>query len=597
MKRKILTSYILILLVGTLTTGILSFSFVRNSYFQNKEDRLVSYGELITDSLVLEGETGDLRNFFWLTQKFAQRTRVRVTLLDAEGNVMADSADNSIVFINQKAQPEIQAALRGEVRGIQRMDETTSVTSMFLALPPIEVHNEKLIIRLSDPIESYMHESVVFLRYIMISIVLGLLIAMTVGMWNIGKITRPIIELTSAAKDLAAAKFSTRINIRTRDELEELAQTFNHMSERLEENILQLQKKNIQMDAMLSGMTDGMLAVATDGQILMVNQEMTNLLHDFLEFTEGENIESYQSMLPELYDFIQETILQKKVGKSEFALEKETGKMCLVAKSSLMRDPDNPDEVMGVFLLIQDVTAIRKLENLRNDFVANVTHELRTPLTLISGFVETLQHAEDLEDEERHKALSIIELEAERLKRLINDVLTLSEIENIQIGKTRRRFNAVKEIKEVVHWIKPLAEKKDIGLSEQYESQQTLLDTNPGWFRQMLSNLLENAVKYTPPGGRVSVTARSDSNHFLMMIQDNGMGIPDHEKGLIFQRFYRINQDAGKDTKGTGLGLTIVRHIVTEMGGTITVTTPEGGGSLFKVIIPLMDMENRDDYS
>jgi len=439
-----------------------------------------------------------------------------------------------------------------------------------------------------------MQESFIFLRYILISIIFGLLIAMTVGLWNIGKITRPINELTRAAKDLAAAKFSTRININTRDELEELAQTFNHMSQRLEENISQLQKKNMQMDAMLTGMTDGMLAVSRDGQILMVNLEMKNLLDNYLDISLGDNIATYQNALPELYDFIQKTIREKQAGNSEFVLEKKSGKVNLVAKSSLMRDPDDVSKLIGVFLLVHDVTSMRKLENLRNDFVANVTHELRTPLTLISGFVETLQHAKDLDENERLKALSIIELEAERLKRLINDVLTLSEIENMEMIKSRRNFNAVREIKEVVDWIKPLAENKEITLLESYDAQQTLLNTNPGWFRQMLSNLLENAIKYTPPGGRVSVMAKPERGHLLLMIQDNGLGIPDEEKELIFQRFYRINQDSSRETKGTGLGLTIVKHIVSEMGGTITVTTPQEGGSLFKVSIPLFESENKE---
>jgi len=588
MKRKILASYILILLVATLTTGIFSFSFVRNSYFTNLEEKLLSYGELITDSIILEEESGDLRNFFWLTQKFAQRTRVRVTLLDETGNVLADSADNSTIFFSHRNQPEIQAALRGEIRGIQRVDEVTGIRSMFLALPPVMVQDQRLIIRLSDPIEDYMQESLVFIRYILLSIFLGLVIAMTVGLWTIGKITGPIHDLTEASKELAAAKFSTRIQIQTKDELEELADTFNHMAERLEIMISQIQEKNIQMDAMLSGMTDGMLAVDCSYKILMMNRELSRLLPAHISLQLGELMQVQNDTMMELNHMVEETIEQEQAMEREIRWEDEHENRVIKVKSSLMREMEEEYRVLGVFLLVQDVTEIRKLESMRNDFVANVTHELRTPLTLISGFVETLQNEEQLDHYERKTALSIIDLETERLKRLINDILTLSEIENMKTGGEQCRFDALKEIREVMNWIRPLADEKNIQLNHQSNVEKLEIKVNPSWFRQMIANLLENAIKYTPEGGWVKLQADVNDNRLSIWIQDNGIGIPDEEKELVFQRFYRANRHRSREVGGTGLGLTIVQHIITEMGGTITVTTPESGGSLFEVTLPMI---------
>ena len=592
MKRKILASYILILLVATLTTGIFSFSFVRNSYFTNLEEKLLSYGELITDSIILEEESGDLRNFFWLTQKFAQRTRVRVTLLDETGNVLADSADNSTIFFSQRNQPEIQAALRGEIRSIQRVDEVTGIRSMFLALPPVMVQEQRLIIRLSDPIEDYMQESLVFIRYILLSIFLGLVIAMTVGLWTIGKVTGPIHDLTEASKELAAAKFSTRIQIQTKDELEELADTFNHMAERLEIMISQIQEKNIQMDAMLSGMTDGMLAVDCSYKILMMNRELSRLLPSHITLQLGELMQVQNDTMMELNQMVEETIEQQQAMEREIRWEDEHESRVIKVKSSLMREMEEEYRVLGVFLLVQDVTEIRKLESMRNDFVANVTHELRTPLTLISGFVETLQNEEQLDPYERKTALSIIDLETERLKRLINDILTLSEIENMKTGGEQCRFDALKEIGEVMNWIRPLADEKNIQLNHQSNVEKLEIKVNPSWFRQMIANLLENAIKYTPEGGWVKLRADVNDNGLSIWIQDNGIGIPDEEKELVFQRFYRANRHRIREVGGTGLGLTIVQHIITEMGGTISVTTPESGGSLFEVTLPMISKNN-----
>ena len=586
MKRKILTSYILILLVGTLTTGIFSFSFLRNSYFTNMEEKLLSYGQLITDSLLMEEESGDLRNFFWLTQKFAQRTRVRVTLLDETGRVLADSADNSIIFINQQMQPEVQLAMRGEIRSIQRSDDTSGVNSMFLALPPVTLQGQQMIIRLAEPIEDYMQENMVFMKYVFMSILLGLIIAMIVGLWNVGKITGPIHVLSEAASQLASARFSTRIHIKTRDELEELAETFNHMAERLETMISQIQAKNIQLDAMLSGMTDGVMAVDASGHLLMVNRELQRLLPSKMKLEAGGHYQDTLGELPELAHLIDETIQHQQALEEEVQFEHHHQPRVLRIKSSLMRDPGANEQLIGVFLLIQDMSEIRKLENLRNDFVANVTHELRTPLTLISGFVETLQQDHKLDAEEQKTALSIIELETERLKRLINDVLTLSEIENMQTGTGTKRFNAMMEIREVMEWLRPLAQEKSIQVTLKPYDDPIMIQANPGWFRQMLANLLENAIKYTPESGWVNVEVRVTEHVLQVMIQDNGIGVPDEEKELIFQRFYRANRNRSREVGGTGLGLTIVQHIVSEMKGTIEVTTPERGGSLFRACLP-----------
>lgn len=586
MKRKILTSYILILLVGTLTTGIFSFSFLRNSYFTNMEEKLLSYGQLITDSLLMEEESGDLRNFFWLTQKFAQRTRVRVTLLDETGRVLADSADNSIIFINQQMQPEVQLAMRGEIRSIQRNDDTSGANSMFLALPPVTLQGQQMIIRLAEPIEDYMQENMVFMKYVFMSILLGLIIAMIVGLWNVGKITGPIHVLSEAASQLASARFSTRIHIKTRDELEELAETFNHMAERLETMISQIQAKNIQLDAMISGMTDGVMAVDASGHLLMVNRELQRLLPSKMKLEAGGHYQDTLGELPELAHLIDETIQHQQALEEEVQFEHHHQPRVLRIKSSLMRDPGANEQLIGVFLLIQDMSEIRKLENLRNDFVANVTHELRTPLTLISGFVETLQQDHKLDAEEQKTALSIIELETERLKRLINDVLTLSEIENMQTGTGTKRFNAMMEIREVMEWLRPLAQEKSIQVTLKPYDDPIMIQANPGWFRQMLANLLENAIKYTPESGWVNVEVRVIEHVLQVMIQDNGIGVPDEEKELIFQRFYRANRNRSREVGGTGLGLTIVQHIVSEMKGTIEVTTPERGGSLFRVCLP-----------
>ncbi len=585
MKRKLLTSYIVILLVGTLTTGGLSYSFIRNNSLRNTESALVNYASLIAESLQIEMLAEQPRNHFILAQKYSERTGVRVTLMDVDGRVLADSADNSIIFQSQADQPEYRHAIRHEVRGVQRFDENTNLETMFLALPPLHVHERSIIVRLSDPIEHILEESFVFLGYISISIVLGLILAMVVALANVRSIVKPVNELTMAAQSIAAGDLSIRIDVQTRDELEILAQTFNDMAVQLERTITTMQRQNVEMDSMLSGMTDGVLAVDRKGEILLVNRELRRLFPELSQNTVGRKVQNEFRHLPQIPSLVAETLEERTAVNRELAVG-DDGCPVVRVKTSLMKNPEPDRNVMGVFLLVQDVTEFRKLENMRNNFVANVTHELRTPLTLIAGFVETLQGWDSLSGDDRRTALRVIDLETERLKRLINDLLTLSEIENIETQSYRRPVDAVREVRHVVSMMQPLAQEKQVSLNVMFGGDSARIFGNPDWFRQMLVNLVENGIKYTSAGGSVTVTTDTDHESLRITITDSGIGIPEDEQALVFDRFYRVRKVRGKETGGTGLGLTIVQDIVREFGGSIVLESTLGKGSVFVVTLP-----------
>lgn len=586
MKRKLLTSYIVILLVGTLTTGGLSYSFNRNNNLRNLESSLRSYANLITESLEVEQQAGELRNFFLLAQKYAERTGVRVTLLDDAGSVLADSADNSIIFQNQLDRPEIQHAIRYEVRGVRRFDQNTNQETMFLALPPLPLTESSVIVRLSAPVDDLLKESMVFLRYIGLSILFGLVLAMVVALINVRAIVRPINELTMAATRVAGGDFSTRIEVRTRDELEVLATTFNSMAKELEKTVSTMQRQNMELDSMLSGMTDGALAVGSNGEILLVNREIYRLFPDLDGELSGKPLEEVFQEFPEIPVIVRDTVASEEAITRESRLAIGGDVRILRVQSSLMKGQRPAGSLMGVFLLIQDITEIRKLENMRSDFVANVTHELRTPLTLIAGFVETLQSWHALEDKDRTTALRVIELETERLKRLINGLLSLSEIENMETRTHWRPIPVDPEVSHIAAVVRPLAEEKRLRLTVSINVPDVTIRGSIDWFRQMLMNLVENAIKYTPSGGDITIaTARSETEVFVT-VSDSGIGIPPEDHQRIFERFYRVSKVRGNDTGGTGLGLTIVHDIVHELGGSITLESSPGRGTSFTVSFP-----------
>ncbi|PLX33753.1 MAG: PAS domain-containing sensor histidine kinase, partial [Clostridiales bacterium] len=229
-----------------------------------------------------------------------------------------------------------------------------------------------------------------------------------------------------------------------------------------------------------------------------------------------------------------------------------------------------------------------KLEKMRTDFVANVSHELKTPLTSISGFVETLKGGAVNDDKVRDRFLDIIEMESSRLSRLLDDLLVLSNIETSQIGMSRKSEIKVKKtVIEVFEMVEKAADGKSIELESEIPDDLPNLYGNGDWFKQMLLNLVDNAVKYTPENGSVGVSAyRLDSDVFIK-VKDNGMGISQEDVSRLFERFYRVDKARSRDIGGTGLGLAIVKHIVLAFGGDIKVRSDEGKGSEFIVRIPI----------
>jgi two-component system phosphate regulon sensor histidine kinase PhoR len=239
----------------------------------------------------------------------------------------------------------------------------------------------------------------------------------------------------------------------------------------------------------------------------------------------------------------------------------------------------NYNENLGVMLFIQDITKIRALEQMRTDFVANVSHELKSPLTSIKGFAETLKFVEDKPT--REKFLDIINIESERLTRLINDILTLSEIESKDYSFNFEKINVNKFVEEIFYIKEPNAKDKDIKLSYNYENSNIYIYGDGDKFRQMLINLIDNAIKYTNNGGTVKITTRKANDIIDILVEDNGIGIPRDKIPRLFERFYRVDRGRSREMGGTGLGLAIVKHIVHMFCGEIKVESQVGKGSTF----------------
>lgn len=371
------------------------------------------------------------------------------------------------------------------------------------------------------------------------------------------------------------------IYARTDDEVEEIAKNFNVINYKLKDTIKELNENSYEMRTILSGMTNGVIAVDNSNNIILINSFAEGIFKIKNEDVIGKRIDKV-SKLESIVEDLKKLNLQKKYFKAERTVD--DGKIYSI-KYSLMSNKIDPNRVFGTVIILEDITEFNKLERMRKEFVANVSHELKTPLTSIKGFVETLKTNDIRDRETLDKFLDIIDIEAKRLTYLIEDILTLSEIENDIVNKNKEDFNMKSMLLEIENLLSYKIKKKDIHL--EIKNELEMLYGEKTWISQILINLMDNAVKYTPEKGYVRVDIGTKDDVINIKVEDTGIGIEDKHLDRIFERFYRADKSRSRLEGGTGLGLSIVKNIVISLNGTIQVESKIDKGSTFLVKLPL----------
>lgn len=584
MQRKILLAFITLLLIGVLITGVLALSFFRVEYSNGVEDSLESKSMLIKEFLILHENESKL-DFEKIATMFSKRANARVTFIDSDGWVVGDSDTDIKELENHGDRPEVKKAFEGEVGVSRRYSDTLNSTMIYVAVLFEDNTDGLSIIRLSMPLEDLNNINRTMLEYIVISIVAGLLVAFLLGFRYVKTVTDPIKQLTNATKEIAQGNYGEKVYLKTEDELGILTENFNLMSMKLSDTINQLQDSNTKMRATLSSMINGLIALDNSKKIMFINptaEEMFNLKEDDVK---GKHIlKVIRNNI--LDDLIQKLIKNNISSKNEIEIYEPTHRILNIYSNPIRLSYDSI-ETIGVLILIQDVTEIRKLERMRTDFVANVSHELKTPLTSIVGFIETLKDGAAENEAIRNKFLDIMDIEAKRLTFLIQDILLLSEIENKNSVLKQEKIDVSKSIHEVNQFLEGLANQKSIKIVEKVEENLPNIYGSIGWFKQMLINLIENSIKYTPNGGEIRVIVYSERKNLIIKIIDNGLGIDKEHITRIFERFYRVDKARTRQIGGTGLGLAIVKHIVISFKGEIEVQSEINTGTEFKITLPI----------
>jgi len=389
-------------------------------------------------------------------------------------------------------------------------------------------------------------------------------------------------EFINVSNKVSHGDLNAKIRTSYKGELGKLTTNFNFMIDKINYTIKELEDKNIHLKSIVTSISHGILAIDVDGNIMLINEkaiEMFKYYED--EKVEGRHISDVIKE-PIILEVIDSVLINSKNIKKEIKINDN---LYYHFKIDPIYIEDGQRLIIGSIINIEDISEKVKLENMRSDFVANVTHELKTPLTSISGFVETLKLNENIDVNTRMRFLSIIETESDRLKRLIDDILFLSFVEShekkhIEPVKLMDVFN------EVYDLTIGLAKSKDISFNHHFSNSDMVIITNRDYIKQIFVNLIDNAIKYTNNGGVVRVYVEENIDSVNIKVKDTGIGIPKEDINRVFERFYRVDKGRSKKAGGTGLGLAIIKHIVKSLGGSISVNSELNKGSEFLVNIP-----------
>jgi two-component system phosphate regulon sensor histidine kinase PhoR len=423
---------------------------------------------------------------------------------------------------------------------------------------------------------------------------IAFLIAVALSVWLAHSITKPLSYIAIAARQLAKGDHVARIRTGSRDEVGLLADTLNHMTDQLRTKIDELSEDRSQLMAMLTSMVEGVMILDRRGRVLQINPALERMF-DVTRMEARGHPCSDVFRHPQL-DSLVSTVLTKRKNEEDEILLHPSGRRLHIEAS--VTESDRENEACAV-LVFHDMTELRRLEIIRKDFVANVSHELRTPLTSIKGYIEALLDGAKDDPETSTKFLDIILKQSDRLNLILEDLLQLSMIESGQVLFKREPLHIQSVVERTLAMIKPLADKKGHRLVSFVEDNLPAVLSDEDRLIQVLSNLLDNAVKYTPGKGTITVAAHpvldgaeqpAMATAVELSVTDTGIGIPESDRPRVFERFYRVDKARSRELGGTGLGLAIVRHIVEGLGGRVWVEANAPIGSRFVVRLPVQQI-------
>jgi two-component system phosphate regulon sensor histidine kinase PhoR len=574
-------------LVSVAVVSVLAVTAFSEFYYAQVERDLKIRARLVGRELAQDGDLrANRRELERFVRSLDRCCQTRITVISPTGEVLADSRREPGEMENHSDRPEFKESLKGRVGTARRRSPTLATTMIYSAAPVQVAGNTVMVVRTSLPASSVDDAPVLTYLRFAIGAVIATLFSGLISLMIARRICEPIKQMEQAAKRFASGDLQARALLPDTRELASLAETLNGAASELAQQIRTVTQQAREQQAIMSSMKECVIAVDNDHRILLLNPAAEELLGVKLDAVRQKGVQ----------EAIRNSALQNLLGglstswrpaTEEITFRGSAEDRVFQAVAAPLLDAD--EQRAGVVVVLNDITQTRKLENVRRDFVANVSHELKTPITAIKGYVETLQNGAINKPKDAMRFLNVVAAQTNRLNAIIDDLLALSKVEQSteasQIQLTRSSVCPILEAARMSCLTRAAEQDIEIDIeSECYEGLCALI--NGPLLEQAVNNLVDNAIKYSRKGGRVAMRADAEGHEIAIRVIDHGQGIEPEDLPRIFERFYRADKARSKRQPGTGLGLAIVKHIVQAHNGRVTVESTPGKGSTFTIWLP-----------
>jgi two-component system phosphate regulon sensor histidine kinase PhoR len=590
-KWKLFFSYLLIVLIPFLAAERYISSHLKDRLLQQVEDHLSKQASLLKG--IIEKEYADQRPSFeldTLVKSMAKDLNERITFIDYQGTVLADTeiAPEDLRSVEDHSRrPEFIEAFKTSRGMAIRYSTTLRMDMMYLAVKVAPKREFLGVIRVSVPltqVKSLIRSTEYSLAT---AFVLCVILILVLNVFVSRRLSQPVEEVTRAAEEISKGNFDVKAPLGGRGELGALGDSINVMASEIKKRVGEITQEKETLTTILRGMSDGVMVVNAQGEIILINNVLEGLLQRAFDVNGKTPVEVVRNA--ELQNGFDQVLEKGETFSMElFLTTPEADRIFAVTIARLMHQ----DQTGGAVAVFHDITELKRVEQMRKDFVANVSHELRTPLTSIKGYAETLCEEGIQNVPKADSFANIILKHANRLSALVQDLLSLTQLESQSIPINRQEVDLHKILDGAVLVVKPTTETKKLTIATEGVAENTVVWADRDQIGQALLNLLDNAVKYTPEGGSVSVSASDTGTEVHVTVADTGIGIPREHLNRIFERFYRVDKNRSRELGGTGLGLSIVKHIIQSHGGRVWVNSELEEGSAFSLSLPKKQPRN-----
>jgi len=582
--RRLFAGYVVIILSLTVIVSLLISRQTTENSLQEIKKSLHIQAEFLSELSKYKLQQ-DVAKINKIIIALGEKTQSRLTVMDAQGRVLADSKQIPASMDNHLERAEVVAASQRHVITVTRFSDTLQQNMIYLALPVLNNDDIEGYVRVSLPL------TIIDTKLAQLRIAVGLsaffsaIVALILGYYFVRNFSAPLVKITAVAEAISRGDYSKRIETKQKDEIGLLAKAFNRMATTSESRMNQIITERNRLAMIFTGMVEGVIYVDEHFNIIHINQAAAKMFNISALTSKQQRL---ANMIPnkEVISAVSSAMADKNVVKTQLkenskSVNKEVIDVYVAALNN------DQGESAGAVIVFNDISELAYLERVRRDFVANASHELKTPITAIRGFSETILDDADMPASIRQRFMGRIQEQTLRLSALVTDLMSISRLEEHQNGYAFRSIELTETVKRAIDNAQVICQEKKVSISYHLPDEKLLISGDLQEIQQLIDNLIDNAIKYTPEHGNININLAAIAGSAQFMVQDTGIGISKKEQLRIFERFYRVDKARSRDLGGTGLGLSIVKNIIEKHKGTIQVESKPKHGSTFTATLPL----------